>query len=486
MIQNYSQTAIWKKLQTSCQQHTDKVAVSMGNEQWTYGTLLQYIDDIRQWLEVKVAQSPILFVPKNQISSLAFILGSIASSKVPIFADPAWTFLELQEVIRRCAIQAVVWEGKVPDGLTQLSFQAELGNYRLYKVDIPKQELQPINLLEKTAFCRFTSGTTGFSRCLQFSSQAALEAAASWRKAADLSEEDRVLCLATLNNGLAFNTSLLSVFLSGGLLLFHTGRLIPSALRRILVSGKPTVLVAFPFVYELLVKLSDSFSNLSGLRLTVSSAAPLSSSVRDRWKEITDLSICDYYGLVEVGPCTFNDGSDPDSIGSPLPGVSFAVTAENGTFLSTEEVGRIRVKTKSMALGYLDVNQPLFSANVDEMGYYMTRDLGLLTPEGKLVLKGRLGRTINVAGRKIDPAEVEAKLRKMPGIQEVVVCAEKSATRSLLAAYIESSSVTRDKVIEFCMSNLAQYKIPQLITILPQFPRSSTGKISLGRIRQSL
>lgn len=480
-----AQPSIWKKLETSCNLYADKVAVCMGNEEWTYGTLLEHTAYIRQWLESKTEKDPILFVPKNQPSSLAFILGSIASTKVPIFADPAWTSSELKEIIRRCAIKTVVWEGKLPDGLTQLSFQAKLGTYRLYRVDVPEEEMHPINLLEGTAFGRFTSGSTGFSRCLQFSSQAALEAATSWREAASLSEDDRVLCLATLNNGLAFNTSLLSVFLSGGLLLFHPGRLIPSALNKTFASAKPTVLVAFPFVYELLIKSSDSFSSLSELRLAVSSSAQFSSSVRDKWKEATNLSICDYYGLVEVGPCTFNDGSDPDSVGSPLPGVSFAVTAEDGTFLPTGEVGRIRVKTKSMALGYLDVNKSLFSANVDDNGYYMTRDIGLLTPKGKVVLKGRLGRMINVAGRKIDPAEVEAKLREMPGVQEVVVCGEESANRTLLAAYIESSSVIQDEVIEFCISHLAQYKIPQSITILPKLPRSSTGKISLGRIRQS-
>lgn len=484
---NQNQTKIRKRLEISCQQHTDKVAVEIGGKEWTYSTLFESIEQLRQWLESKVEQGLILFVPKNNLSSLVFVLGSIVSTKIPIFADPAWTPLELQEVIRRCAIQSVVWEGEVPDGLTPLSLLSELDTYRLYQVDIPKSEMQPINLFEDTAFCRFTSGTTGFSRCLQFSSQAAIEAALSWRKAASLSVDDRILCLATLNNGLAFNTSLLSVFLSGSRLIFHPGRLIPSALNRTFASAKPTVLVAFPFVYELLVKINDnSFSNLSELRLAVSSAAPLASNIRDQWKEITALAICDYYGLVEVGPCTFNNGSDPDSVGLPLSGVSFAITSEDGTLLPTGQVGRIRVKTKSMALGYLDVNPPLFSDNVDEKGYYKTRDIGLLTSEGKVILKGRLGRIINIAGRKIDPAEVEAKLRKMDGIQEVVVCSEESENRTLLAAYIESRSVTKDQVIKFCLSHLAQYKVPQLITIVPQFPRSSTGKFSLGRIRQSL
>lgn len=135
-----------------------------------------------------------------------------------------------------------------------------------------------------------------------------------------------------------------------------------------------------------------------------------------------------------------------------------------------------------MASDYLECGGTRLAANLDGYGYYVTRDLGRVTPEGHLVLHGRLGRSINIAGRKIDPAEVESALREMPGVRNVVVRGEETPGRILLAAYIESTTVTREEVVEFCVKRLAQYKVPQHITILPQLPRSSAGKISLGRI----
>lgn len=483
-VQGSTDLLIWENFKAACTAYIEKQAVCMGEQSWTYKELLHHADDVRQWLMSEVGKSPILFVPKNQFSSLAFIFGSIASGKVPLFADPAWTFSEIKEVIRRCAIQAVIREEDLPEDVTYLKLRAELGIYRLHEVIIPEGEMHPINLKKDTAFGRFTSGTTGFSRCLQFSNQAALAAAASWREAAGLSTDDRILCLATLNNGLAFNTSLLSILLCGGLLAFHRGKLVPSTLNRTFMTVKPTVLVAFPFVYELLANRKENLQALSELRLAVSSAALLPTAVRDRWKESKGLFICDYYGLAEVGPCTFNDGSEPDSVGVPLSGVSFAITTEDGNQLPEGEVGRIRVKTQSIALDYLDTNEPFFSTNIDNQGFYITRDRGFLTPEGKLVLRGRVGNTINIAGRKIDPAEVEATLRKLSGVQDVVVWGEQSANRVLLSAYIESSTLTRDEVVEFCALCLAQYKVPQAITILPKFPRSSTGKISIGRLQE--
>ncbi|MEO5712880.1 MAG: hypothetical protein ABIT37_05270, partial [Luteolibacter sp.] len=43
-------------------------------------------------------------------------------------------------------------------------------------------------------------------------------------------------------------------------------------------------------------------------------------------------------------------------------------------------------------------------------GIYQTRDLGFLDPAGRLHLTGTIGGAINVAGRKISPAKVEAAL----------------------------------------------------------------------------
>ena len=74
-----------------------------------------------------------------------------------------------------------------------------------------------------TQVCRFTSGTTGRPKCLEFSGDAVVSAARNWVLGTGMTGEDRTLCLAALSNGLAFNTSLLSTFLAGGELHFLKG-----------------------------------------------------------------------------------------------------------------------------------------------------------------------------------------------------------------------------------------------------------------------
>jgi long-chain acyl-CoA synthetase len=276
------------------------------------------------------------------------------------------------------------------------------------------------------------------------------------------------------------------VFLSGALLAFHGGRVLPRSLERTFATIDPTVFVAFPFAYELLVTHQREARLIPPrLRLAVSSAARLAPTVREAWLAVTRLPICDYYGVAEVGPCTFNDGSRPDSVGRPLPGVSFTITDEAGHELPAGEVGLIRIRTRSMASAYLDREEPAFSASLDEQGRYVTRDLGCVSATGHLILRGRQGRMVNVAGRKIDPLEVEGVLRQLPGVKDVLVCGEDSPDRTVLAAYIESDSLTREELLAFLTTRVAAYKIPQAVVIVPQLPRSSTGKVSVGRLRSA-
>jgi acyl-coenzyme A synthetase/AMP-(fatty) acid ligase len=470
----FQRPSVWEAFSGAAQAYSARTAARMGQQVWTYEALWERADRIRRRLSTEVVSGPILFAPTTTLASLAFILGSIASDTVPLFADPKWTRAELDRTMQRCGARAFVEE---VTALGDADKKDGSEDFRISSIAVAPGDTPSIEVISGTRFGRFTSGTTGFSRCLQFGDRAALAAAKNWRGAAGISADDRVLCLAGLHNGLAFNTSLLTVLLSGGLLAFHEGKMMPRALARTLRDLAPTIFVAFPFAYELLTREGAEALLPRGLRLAVSSAAPLAPAIRERWQRETGLAICDYYGLAEVGPCTFNDGSVPESVGTPLDGVDVLITDEHGQKLERGHVGRVRVKSPSMASGYLDAAEPRFESNLDDDGHYVTCDLGRLTPSGHLVLTGRAGRIVNIAGRKIDPTEVEAVIAELPGVTGVVVYGRQAAQRVVLVAVVESETITRDEVVMRCVERLAQYKLPQEVEIVPHLPRSSTGKV---------
>jgi acyl-coenzyme A synthetase/AMP-(fatty) acid ligase len=427
-------------LAASCERHAERPAIVCGDVTWTYRRLLEEVLRDRE-----LPDGPYLLVPGNTPESVALLLAGITAAGVPLLADLAWSPAELTDAARRCGAGYVV----TPDAPA---------------VTVPGVTARRPS--PGTTFARFSSGSTGRSRCLEFSDAAALSAAEGWRRAAGLTPDDRVLCLATLNNGLAFNASLLCVFLAGATLGLHPGRLLPRAVTRSIQRFRPSVLVAFPFAYE---QLTATGPPPARLRLAGSSAARLDPAVGGTWRA-AGLPICDYYGLVEVGPCTFNDGSRPDSVGSLLPHVDCRVVD-----------GRIRLRSPSMAHGYLD-DGPALSGALDAEGYYVTADLGELTEDRALVLRGRVGRVVNLAGRKVDPGEVEGVLRALDSVTAAVVRAEVSAGRAVLAAYVESATAARADVVQHCAERLAPYKVPQLVTVLPALPRSSAGKVLISAL----
>jgi len=321
-------------------------------------------------------------------------------------------------------------------------------------------------------------GSTGRSCALAFGDAAALAAARGWAATAGFGHGTRVLCLATLNNGLAFNTSLLPVFLAGGTLAFHGGPLTPSAIIATVDAVDPTVLVAFPFLFELLTDHPRRLAAIRGrLHFAVSSAARLPLVTAATWQAATAAALVNYYGVAELGPVTFALPQAPGSVGRPIAGVRLRVVGEDGGGRPAKTVGRIAVSSPSRALGYLDAGGEPFEDALDAEGFVVTKDLGTLDREGNLFLRGRVGTILNIAGQKIDPREIEEVIAELPAVSAVVVRGEKGRQRTYLVAYVESREIGPEHVRCHCQERLPASRIPHEIHVRPHLPRSAAGKV---------
>jgi acyl-coenzyme A synthetase/AMP-(fatty) acid ligase len=452
-------------------------AVTCGAESYSYADLFNEYYSFQQFLKLLPERETVLVKLSNKKSSLPLILAGITSPQVPLFCDPVWKEEEILKILKRNGTCYYISEEENPFDACTYACMGEKTGYKLYQVFIAEDELEQNNLLSETAFCRFTSGTTGFSRCLQFSEKAFMSAGYYWWRASAIKHKDVVYCLSTLNNGLAFNTSILSVLFSGAHLVIHNGNLIPSSIKKTLLAHKPSILIAFPFVYEQLIHAEKITRNDLQLRLAISSAAPLKEASSHAWEEKFGIGICNYYGIAEVGPCTFNTGDETGTLGKLLENADIEFEALG----ESDSIGkRILVRTTSMALAYLDAYEPAFAERINPDGYYISNDRGFISLLGNLVLTGRIDRTINIEGRKIDPVEIENLIKTISTVTDVYVSKKQVLSRDVVAAYIEGNDIDAETVTKLCVKVLAQYKIPQYIKILETFPRSSTGKVSAG------
>ncbi len=426
------------------------------------------------------------FCLKNRPEYVVLYLGALAAGLRPFLLDESLTSGEIAAIRHDCGLDGLLIERQreqslhLPDGGTPIEVARDALLLPLFRL-----APAPFTLRPDTEVCRFTSGTTGRPKCIEFTGRAVLSAARNWVQGTGMGAEDRTLCLAALSNGLAFNTSLLATFLAGGELHFlETMPLTRPTAHRIAESAI-TRLVAFPTLYRNFAGPGGPDpAALISLRHAISAGAPLWSDVREEFRARYALDISDYYGIAETGPCTFERNTSHHSgLGQPLPGVEIRIRDDG----RGDGAGEVLVRTASMASGYL--NHPgLLEGRLDSDGFYRSGDRGRLI-EGRLFLVGRTEDHINVAGRKIDPVEVAAVVQELAGVRDAFAFADEDLNRETLvhlAVVAADPALTHEAVSQACRARLAPFKVPGRISFVEEIPRNGIGKPRVALLREQL
>jgi acyl-CoA synthetase (AMP-forming)/AMP-acid ligase II len=156
------------------------------------------------------------------------------------------------------------------------------------------------------------------------------------------------------------------------------------------------------------------------------------------------------------------------------------VLEADGSRLPVESVGEIAVRGPGVMLGYY--RQPRdTAAAVDDEGFFLTGDLGLLDEAGFLHLVGRRKDVIIRSGFNVYPREVEARVEAHPAVQEVaVVGVPDSLLGEAICACVvpvEGAIVTAPEIVEWSREVLAADKVPDLVRFVDELPRTDTGQV---------
>jgi len=225
-----------------------------------------------------------------------------------------------------------------------------------------------------------------------------------------------------------------------------------------------------PYMFEYFLSHPPDDGWPPSLQLLISAGAPLSTATVRAFHARFGVKIHSLYGASETGAIAFDLGDEVDdsgAVGTPLPGVTISLQ---------EEGGRIHVRSDAVADGYSDATRDGFVN-----GGFLTSDIGAWDDRGRLTLLGRASSFVNVAGRKVQPEEVERVLREMPGVRDVRVLAAPDSRRGQqIVACIVADPSARVGVVDvrrFCSARLASYKIPRSVVFLDALPITSRGKV---------
>jgi len=161
-----------------------------------------------------------------------------------------------------------------------------------------------------------------------------------------------------------------------------------------------------------------------------------------------------------------------------------------GVEIRLDDDGEISSRGPDLFMGYID---PELTATVfDDEGWYRTGDVGVLDEDGYLTITDRVSDIIIRGGENISAQEVEEQLMHLDGVAEVAVVAQPDDRLGERAAAVlrlqqDQEAPTLEQVREHLASvGLAKQKWPEAIYVLPDFPRTPSGKIQKFVVRQKL
>jgi long-chain acyl-CoA synthetase len=167
----------------------------------------------------------------------------------------------------------------------------------------------------------------------------------------------------------------------------------------------------------------------------IAGSAPCAESLLVRFREL-GIEIHNAYGLTEAPLVTLNRRGDNrlGTVGAVLPETEVKVAPD----------GEVLVRGPQVTGGYFGGTPGL----VDTEGWLATGDLGELTPEGRLVIRGRKKEILITSyGKNIHPAKIEGMLRQIPGLAEAMVIGDSRPALSALL-WLKGGSATPEAMEE--------------------------------------
>jgi long-chain acyl-CoA synthetase len=231
---------------------------------------------------------------------------------------------------------------------------------------------------------------------------------------------------------------------------------------------------------EILRQVPESGPRFPGVRELMLSTTFTPEALRAEIRRRITPNLAIVYGSNEAWGGTWATPEDqvrfPETVGLPYDGVDIEIVDERGQKLPAGEVGLVRMRGAGFTKGYID--DPEATARAFRDGWYYPGDLGALSAEGALFLKGRADDLINFDGMKIFPADIEAALLQHPAVAEAVAfpIARDGYRQVPAAAVIIRQPATADALLAFCREKIGP-RAPRIVHILPELPRNAIGKV---------
>ena len=304
---------------------------------------------------------------------------------------------------------------------------------------------------DELALINYTSGTTGFSKGVM------LPYRALWgnvqfcidRLGSHVASRSNILSILPMAHMYGMAIEFIYPFCHGCHLFFLTRLPSPAIIAQAFADIKPSLIISVPLVIEKIIrkrvfpKIQNNAVRLllnmpvvnkkvkqriceqvyeafggNAYEVIVGGAA-LNQEVELFLKSI-DFPVTVGYGTTECAPLiTYSDYHDfvPGSCGAPVDRMEVKILSSD----PENELGEIVTRGTNVMLGYYK-NEEATRQAIDPEGWYHTGDMGLMSRDGHVFIKGRIkNMLLGANGQNIYPEEIEDKLNSMPMVSDGII-----------------------------------------------------------------
>jgi fatty-acyl-CoA synthase len=206
--------------------------------------------------------------------------------------------------------------------------------------------------------------------------------------------------------------------------------------------------------------------------------------------QVSCLGMTESCGSLCIGRASDSLHSRTHTSGHLLPGMEVRVIDPvTGAEQPPGQPGEMLFRGVTSFAGYYR-DPETTAAVVDEQGWISTGDLVRREEDGTIGFVSRLKDMLKVGGENVSAAEIEGYLITHPGVSvAAVVGAPDARYGEVPAAFVQlhgGSTVEEQELIDYCIGNIATYKVPRYIRFVGEFPATATAKIQKFVLRERI
>jgi acyl-CoA synthetase (AMP-forming)/AMP-acid ligase II len=341
---------------------------------------------------------------------------------------------------------------------------------------------------DDVALLLHTSGTTSRPKQVPLRQRNLVYSARSIARGYELGADDVSYCAMPLFHVHGLVASTLAALAAGGRVVIPR-RYTSKGFWKQAREHSITWVSAGPTTHQMALDARDGAPAPETLRFARSCSSALSADLMRRAEDAYGVPVLEAYGMTEASHQMTSNPLPPaqrlpGSVGVPA-GAEIRIVDAEGRDVAAGEPGEVAIKGPGVTSGYLNNDE----ANADSFfdGWFRTGDRGVLR-DGYLFLEGRLKEMILRGGENISPYEIEDVLLAHPAVADAVCFGiEDDKYGEVVGAAVALKGETAPEALQaHCREHLAAFKIPAVITILDEIPRTPTGKVQRKQVAAAL